>query len=110
MDYKLLGIRIRDQRLKQKLTQEKLSELVGISDAFMGFIERGERKLSIETLVKVANALGITVDNLLTNSINVESDLFLKEIAHLTNNCSDGQKEAILDVVKALTPHLHKDM
>ncbi len=43
MDYKLLGGRIREIRLKYKLTQEKLAEKVGVTDSYIGFIERGER-------------------------------------------------------------------
>lgn len=41
IDYKELGKRIRAERQKQELTQEKLAEMANISDSFMGHIERG---------------------------------------------------------------------
>ena len=43
MDYTRLGKRIKEERLRLNLTQEKLSEKVGISTAYLGQIERGER-------------------------------------------------------------------
>lgn len=41
MDYKKLGKRIREERLRLNLTQEHLSEEIGISTAYLGQIERG---------------------------------------------------------------------
>ena len=40
MDYTRLGKRIKEERLRLNLTQEKLSEKVGISTAYLGQIER----------------------------------------------------------------------
>lgn len=42
MDYKALGRRIREERLKRNLTQEQLAEAIEISNSYMGQIERGE--------------------------------------------------------------------
>ena len=42
MDYKRLGERIREERLRLRLTQAQLAEAVDISDTYMGAIERGE--------------------------------------------------------------------
>ena len=41
MDYIALGQRIREERLKLNLTQEKLAEDVGVSTTYIGQIERG---------------------------------------------------------------------
>lgn len=70
MDYTALGIRIRDQRKRLGLTQAKMAERLGISCSFMGHIERGTRKMSLDTLVKVANLNGVSVDALLRHSFN----------------------------------------
>ena len=48
MDYTRLGKRIKEERLRLNLTQEKLSEKVGISTAYLGQIERGERCITLE--------------------------------------------------------------
>lgn len=70
MDYEALGKRIRSQRKLLGMTQEELSEKVGVSCSFIGHIERGSRKLSLETLVNISEALNISCDALLQDSLN----------------------------------------
>ena len=60
MNYTQLGKRIREERKKIGLTQSKLAEDIDISDAYMGQIERGERSLTLNTLVRLVNRLGIS--------------------------------------------------
>ena len=59
MDYELLGKRIRDERLLLRLTIEQLAERVDKSTNYIGQIERNDGKPSLETIVDIANALGI---------------------------------------------------
>ena len=70
MDYKELGSQIRLQRKRLRMTQNQLAEQAGISLSFLGHIERGSRKSSIETLVALANALNISTDALLQSYLN----------------------------------------
>ncbi len=65
MDYILLGRRIRLRRREAGLTQEQLAEKAEISPSFLGHVERGSRKLSLETLLKLCRALNTTADALL---------------------------------------------
>lgn len=69
MDYKDLGSRVRMTRREQKLTQEHLAEMLGISASFLGHIERGTRVASLETLVKLCNALNVAPEYLLRASL-----------------------------------------
>ena len=57
MDYFALGKRIRKRRVEQGMTQEQLARQVGVTTSFIGHLERGSRKASLETLVALANAL-----------------------------------------------------
>ncbi|MBQ2433145.1 MAG: helix-turn-helix transcriptional regulator, partial [Clostridia bacterium] len=57
MNYNALGKRIREQRRALGLTQEQLAEKVGVSLSFIGHIERGSRKASLDTLVAICNAM-----------------------------------------------------
>ena len=74
MKYEDLGRRVRQQRILAQLTQEKLAEQAGISLSFLGHIERGTRKASLETLVALSNALGVGVDYLLAGSLQSSPD------------------------------------
>ena len=65
MDYQALGQRIRRQRKWLELSQESVASMIVISASFYGHVERGTRKVSIETLLALARVLGTTPDALL---------------------------------------------
>jgi transcriptional regulator with XRE-family HTH domain len=54
---KIIGDAIRLYRKKAKLTQEKLAELADLNPKYLGEIERGEKIISIEALLRVAKAV-----------------------------------------------------
>ena len=105
-NYKLIGIRIKTQRLKMKLTQEKLSEIADCSVQHLSKIETGNTKLSLPCLMAISNALGTTVDRLLMDNI-IESKLdLLKEVAEVFADCSGEEIFLMLSIAE----HLKKSM
>ena len=74
MDYVDMGKRVRKQRQPIGLTQQELAERIGVSTSFVGHVERGTRKASLETLVALSNALGVGVDYLLAGSLQSSPD------------------------------------
>lgn len=91
MDLYCLGNRIRKTRMNCGITQEKLAEMVDISTNFMSLIENG-RNMSVETLVKIADALGVTVDYLLSDTMDLQSDKIMIQIAQNLSSLSDDEK------------------
>ena len=82
MDYKKLGMRVRQQRVLCQLTQEQLAEKAGVSNSFIGHIERGEKKASVETVVALCNAMAISPSVLLQDSLSdavIQSQLSFNE-------------------------------
>ncbi len=75
MDYEALGRQIRRRRQNINMTQERLAERSNISASFLGHIERGSRKASLETLISIANALGVGTDKLLKESLTVQYNI-----------------------------------
>lgn len=65
IDYVAIGQRIRRCRRWSDITQQPLAEMVGCSTSFIGHIERGSRKLSVETLCAICDALHVSADQLL---------------------------------------------
>lgn len=102
MDYNQLGKRVRQQRILNNLTQEQLAKRAGISCAFVGHIERGEKKASIETVVALCNALEVTPTVLLQDSLDE---------AVLVNqfNLQDREGELLSDILSVLREHSKKD-
>ena len=62
----VLGKRIRELRLKRGYSQEAFADLCGVHRTFMGTVERGESNLSFSNLVKISQALGITLSQMLS--------------------------------------------
>jgi len=59
-----IGQRIKEIRVKQGLSQEKLALLADLDRTYIPSIERGRRNISITVLEKISNALGMTVSDL----------------------------------------------
>lgn len=61
---KIVGQRIRNHRLAQGLSQEKLAEQAGCHPTYIGQLERGEKNPTIESIEKIAAALNVSMANL----------------------------------------------
>lgn len=64
-DLTMLGKRIRFRRKALKISQAVLAEKCGVSTAYVGHIERGNRSPSVEILLALCAALTVTPDYLL---------------------------------------------
>lgn len=60
-----IGQNLRRIREKKEITQEQLALNAGLNRAYIGYIERGERNPSTNTLEKIAKALRIPLKELL---------------------------------------------
>jgi transcriptional regulator with XRE-family HTH domain len=105
IDYIELGKRIRAERRKQDLTQEKLAEMADISDSFLGHIERGGRTLSIETLAKLANVLNLSIEYIICGEANYQPDMLPAEIYDALGKMSGRQRAVFLKIMKTLAAH-----
>lgn len=106
MDYGKLGKRIREERTHQYTTQEQLAEAVELSAVYIGQIERGERKLSLDTLVKIANVLHVSIESLLRNSLEHNTEMLDNELAAIINGRTHEEKKLVVDTVKAVLSHV----
>ena len=59
-----LGQKIRIEKLKRHLSQEKLVELLSLNRNFTGMIERGEKNVTVKSLESIANALETDIKDL----------------------------------------------
>lgn len=103
INYIEIGSRIRDARIQQKLTQEEASEQCDITSSFYGNIERGDKKMSLETLVKISKGLGVSTDKILFGEIpdkELWMEQLLKEIQH---DADETQFEKYLTIIKTIS-------
>jgi transcriptional regulator with XRE-family HTH domain len=55
----LFGKRLRELRVRKKLSQEKLAEIADVHRNYVGLLERGQSNVSLLTVVALARALGV---------------------------------------------------
>ena len=71
---KAVGQRIRNYRTKKGLSQEKLAELSGCHPTYIGQLERGEKNATLESIERIAAALGISLSKLFEKLGGQEDD------------------------------------
>ena len=100
MDYKRLGKRIRKERLRLNLTQAQLAAPIDISDTYMGAIERGARSLTLDTLVRLINRLGVTVDYMLADSVTHNDSNIMEQLKQIIDNQPLERKQMAVNVLR----------
>lgn len=58
------GKRVREERLKKKLSQEELATKAGVHRTYIGMVERAEKNITLLNIEKIAKALDITISEL----------------------------------------------
>ena len=109
LDYKAIGKRIKIARIKADLTQERLAEMVEISPTHMSNIETGTTRVSLTAIVSLANALSVTVDDLLCDSVVKSKVQFEKDIAGILADCDEYEIRMVKDMAQALKETLRRD-
>lgn len=109
MDYKRLGKRIREERQRLNLTQAQLAESIDISDTYMGAIERGERSLTLDTLVRLVNRLGVTVDYMLSDSVSDNDSNIMNQFKQIIDRQSLERKQMAINVLRTIFSYFEND-
>ena len=103
MDYIALGSRVKNKRLSLAMTQEQLAELVDISAVYVGQIERGDRHMTIDILVKMAKVLDVSVEELLKDTVT-NTNSRITELNNIIKDLKTSEIDKIIKVVKAMHP------
>ena len=110
LDYKAIGKRVKTARLRANLTQEALAEKAGMSITHMSNIETGNSKLSLPMIVSLANALSVSVDEVLCDSVLHSKEVFSREVQQLLEDCDEYEVRMLTDLLKASKDVIRKDM
>ncbi|ABB14635.1 helix-turn-helix domain-containing protein [Carboxydothermus hydrogenoformans] len=118
---KAIGQRIREEREKLELSREEFAEILGLSDYYVGQLERGERQMSLPVLVNIAQCLHVSLDYLIFGSTpfepsgvqeNISFYNFLQnldpELLSLLSKCSHDELELFKKLIKTILPYLGK--
>lgn len=100
IDYAEIGKRIKEFRTHKHLTQAALAELSQVEPSNISHIERAATKVSLPTLIKIANALEVSLDELVYQNLKKCEHVSNARINALLSDCTSEELSAILAVIE----------
>jgi transcriptional regulator with XRE-family HTH domain len=102
---KALGERLRTYRKRKNMTQEELAHRASFSTSFISDVERAEKSPTIESLVRITDALGITLEELFANAQSRKKTKEAETVAYIIgkiNNLPSQELQTINNMVDLL--------
>ena len=98
-----------DSGLKLQELQETVADLIDITPAHMSNVETGKTKVSLPTLIAIANALSVSVDTLLCDNVIASKIVFEKEAKDIFSDCDEYEVRFLVDLMKSAKIAFRKD-
>ena len=92
----LFGERLRNRRNLLSFTQEDVAEKIGISLRFYQMIERGEKSVSLDTLIRLSRTLTISIDYLLFGAMTSLEN----PVTEIINRLSPRQRQDAAQILR----------
>lgn len=102
---KLIGERIRTYRKRRNFSQEELAHRASFSTSYISDIERAEKSPTIESLVRITNALGITLEELFANTQTQKRTKEAETVSSIVskiNNLSSKEMQTVNQMIDLL--------
>ena len=110
MDYRKLGQRIKQARKEMQYSQEQLSGEIEYSVPHISHVENARTTLSVDFLVKTANALPVSADQILCDSLEYAADIYQGEIMDALKDCDSMELKIISRAVTDLKRNLRENI
>ena len=101
VNFTLIGSRIAEIRRSQNCSQMRLAELTDLSISYISHIETAKKKPSLESIVKIVNALNVTVDEVLCGNQLYDPCIYQTDIDLLLADCSLSERQVLYKMLKA---------
>ena len=110
MDVNYLRIteKIRRIRKLKKLTQADLAEMTGFAVSHISHLETGRKKISLDALIRIGNALGVTVNQLLEGNQTWDNQVYQADLFNLMTDCNPYERAIILACAKDAKKNLRQ--
>lgn len=103
LDYKLIGERLKKARLDKGFTQEKLSEKLDVSIAYLSRIETGAAHINLKRLNEMCNILGVSEAYILNGAANNSASYLVNEFNSILKDCAPDKKELIYQIATIIS-------
>lgn len=112
INYERIGRRVQQLRKSKGLSQADLADITDMSVAYISHIETGVKRASLESVVRIADALGVTVDQILNGNQKGNRNEYKSELGVLIDDCNGYERGVIHDIAEAVKRSLrnHADL
>ena len=95
-----IGKNIKFYRNKKGISQEELGNIVFVSSIHISYLETGSKIPSLELLILIANALDVSADDLLVDSLTHTSSPVGQELHAILQDCHPAKKKMLIEILK----------
>lgn len=106
MDKETLGCRIRKIRLERGYTQQQLGEKTGLGNVYLGEIERGLKMPSLNSFIKILEALDVSADYILRDELTSGRNYIYDELTEKLQSLTPKQRKTAADILDAYLKNL----
>ena len=100
LDYKVIGQRIRRERIKRNLKQEEIANKMKVSIAFYSRIETGTSHINLKRVMEISSLFNIPVGELLEGTSKTTEKYLVNEFETILSKCSAKQKKFVYKVAE----------
>lgn len=97
--YREMGLRIRDCRKRENLTQEQLAEIMDVTPQMISNAENGTKGVRPENIVKFSRALDVSCDYLLTGKGGVSD---FETIVEYSDNIGRDNMDSVIKLLRSI--------
>jgi len=108
MNSVMIGEKIRECRIAQKLTQQQLAEAAGITPRCLGDIERGAKVPTLETFINLLNALNASADYVLMDVLNSAYRVMVSILGKSIAQLAPQERIKIMNSLESMIDNLKK--
>lgn len=101
-NYLTIGQRVKAIRQELKMSQFALAEKADLSPNYISYIESGQKCMSLESLIRIANAFHVTADAILADCFDNHFVISKCEFEKVIDDCSRYEAGVIIDIAKAV--------
>lgn len=101
VDYKRIGLKIKENRKKLKLTQKELGEKIGKTESSIQKYEKGLTQIPNDVLEKLSEVFQISMYELIFKSVQNEDEFPIEEFEELIEKIDDNQLDELIDTINS---------
>ena len=106
MEKASLGQKLRQARLRKGYSQQALAEMADMGNVYLGEIERGLKMPSLNSFIKLIEALDVSADYILRNELPSGQVYIYDEITEKLKDLTPRQRKTVADIIDAYLQNL----